>query len=216
MIDTKEDYALKIAEYLLDIKAIKIQPNDPFTWASGWKSPIYCDNRKILSYPKIRTHIRQQIANIIKEEFGNIDVIIGVATGGLPYASLVAEELGLPLAYVRQSKKEHGLKNKIEGEVTRGQNAAIIEDLISTGKSSLYAVKVVREAGCEVKGMVSIFRYGFPIAAKQFDEANCRVISLCDYETMIKQATNSGYIEEKDILSLKEWRENPDSWGQEK
>lgn len=213
MINIKEDHSLKIAEYLLQIKAIKIHPKKPFTWTSGWKSPIYCDNRKALSYPTIRTHIRQQLANAIVEEFGKVDVIIGVATAGLPQGALVAEQLGLPFAYVRPAPKEHGLKNLIEGELNSGNTTVIIEDLISTGGSSLKAVAAVREAGCQVKGIATIFSYDFKVMQKNFKEAKCKLISLCNYDTLIKQAIKSKYIEEEDIHTLKKWREDPENWG---
>jgi orotate phosphoribosyltransferase len=205
--------ALKVAEFLLQIKAIKLEVAKPFTWASGWKSPIYCDNRKTLSYPIVRTYIRQQFVKIITEEFGIPDVIAGVATGGIPQGALVAQELGLPFVYVRQSEKSHGLENKIEGVVESGQSVVIIEDLISTGGSSLKAVDAIRNAGCEVKGMAAIFTYGFPVAEEAFKKAKCPLATLSNYEYLIQQAVKSGYIEEKDLVTLSKWREKPEEWG---
>ena len=209
-----DDSALKVAEFLLQIKAIKLQPNKPFTWASGWKSPIYCDNRVTLSYPKVRTYIRQEFVNSITENFGKPDVIAGVATGGIAQGALIAHELGLPFIYVRSEAKKHGMTNMIEGVVEKGQSVVVIEDLISTGGSSLKAVEALREAGCDVKGMCSIFTYGFKTASDNFKKAKCKVYSLSNYETLIKQALKSNYITETDLQSLKEWRENPAEWGQ--
>lgn len=205
--------AQKIAEFLLQIKAIKLQPNKPFTWASGWKSPIYCDNRKTLSYPKIRTYIRQQFTNIITEEFSKPEVIAGVATGGIALGALVAQDLGLPFVYVRSEAKVHGLSNMIEGVVEKGQSVVVIEDLVSTGSSSLKAVEALRKEGCEVKGMAAIFSYGFKIADDAFKKAKCKLFTLSDYETLIEQALKSNYITEKDLKSLKVWRESPETWG---
>ena len=208
-----EESALKIAEFLLQIKAIKLQPNKPFIWASGWNSPIYCDNRVTLSYPKIRTFIRQEFVNVIVEKFGKPDVIAGVATGGIAQGALVAQELGLPFVYVRSEAKKHGLTNMIEGVVEKGQSVVVIEDLISTGGSSLKAVEALREAGCNVKGMAAIFTYGFKTANDNFKKAKCKLVTLSDYETLVKQALKSNYITEKNLKSLKEWRENPAEWG---
>ncbi len=207
-----EESALKIAEFLLQIKAIKLQPSKPFTWASGWNSPIYCDNRITLSYPKIRTYIRQQYVNVILEEFGKPDVIAGVATGGIAQGALVAQELGLPFVYIRSEAKKHGLTNMIEGVVEKGQSVVVIEDLISTGGSSLKAVEALRDAGCEVKGMIAIFTYGFKTAADNFKKAKCKLVTLSNYDILIKQALQSDYIAEKNLKSLKEWRENPSEW----
>jgi len=208
-----EESALKIAEFLLQIKAIKLEPNKPFTWASGWKSPIYCDNRVTLSYPKVRTYIRQEFVNLILETFGKPDVIAGVATGGIAQGALVAQELGLPFVYVRSEAKKHGMTNLIEGVVEKGQSVVVIEDLISTGGSSLKAVETLLTAGCDVKGMAAIFTYGFKTAADNFKKAKCKVITLSNYEMLIKQALEREYITEKDLKSLKEWRENPSEWG---
>ena len=205
---------LKVAEFLLQIKAIELSPNKPYTWASGWKSPIYCDNRKTLSYPNVRTYIRQQFASVVTEQYGKPDVIAGVATGGIAQGALVAQELGIPFIYVRSSAKAHGLGRKVEGHVESGQSVVVIEDLISTGKSSLNAVEALREVGCDVKGMVAIFSYGFKQASENFEAAKCKLATLSDYETLIEQALKENYITEKDLSSLKEWREDPKSWGQ--
>ena len=207
-----EESALKIAEFLLQIKAIKLEPTKPFTWASGWNSPIYCDNRITLSFPKIRTYIRQQYVNSILEEFGKPDVIAGVATGGIAQGALVAQEMGLPFVYIRSEAKKHGLTNMIEGVIEKGQSVVVIEDLISTGGSSLKAVEALREAGCEVKGLFAIFTYGFKTAADNFKKAKCKLVTLSDYDTLIEQALQSNYIAEKNLKSLKEWRENPSEW----
>src|SRR5690606_13211343 len=173
--------AKKVAELLLQIKAIKLQPNNPFTWASGWKSPIYCDNRVTLSHPSIRTFIRQKLSDVIQEEFGSVDVIAGVATAGIPQGVLVAQDLGLPFVYVRSKPKEHGTGSQIEGELFQGQRVVVIEDLISTGKSSLEAVKALREAGCNVAGLAAIFSYGFDAAEANFQAEKCRYVTLSNY-----------------------------------
>jgi orotate phosphoribosyltransferase len=208
-----DESALKVAEFLLQIKAIKLQPNKPFTWASGWKSPIYCDNRITLSYPKVRTYIRQQFVNAINEKYAKPDLIAGVATGGIAQGALVAQELGLPFVYVRSEAKKHGLSNMIEGVAEKGQSVVVIEDLISTGGSSLKAVEALREAGCEVKGMAAIFTYGFKTADDNFKAAKCKLLTLSNYDTLVKQALKSKYITEKDLKSLQEWRQNPAEWG---
>jgi orotate phosphoribosyltransferase len=206
------DKALKVAEFLLQIKAIKLQPANPFVWASGWKSPIYCDNRKTLSYPSIRTFIRQAYAELILDSFGKPDVIAGVATGGIAQGALVAQELGLPFIYVRTSAKAHGLGNQIEGDFEPGQKVVVIEDLISTGGSSLSAVSALRAAGCEVKGLVAIFSYGFDVANKSFKEAKCPFETLTNYDFLIEEALRHEYINEADLESLKKWREDPSNW----
>lgn len=208
------EVAQKIAESLLQIKAIKLQPQKPFTWASGWKSPIYCDNRVSLSHPAIRTYIRQKLAEVVQEEFGSVEMISGVATAGIPQGVLVAQELGLPFSYVRSSNKDHGRQNQIEGEIVSGQRVVVIEDLISTGKSSLKAVEALREAGCNVVGLVSIFAYGFKEAEENFKEAKCEVISLCDYDTLIEVAAKFNYIHQDDIEMLRNWKQNPSEWGE--
>jgi orotate phosphoribosyltransferase len=205
--------ALKIAEFLLQVKAIKLQPQNPYTWASGWKSPIYCDNRVTLSYPGVRTYIRQEFVNAIMENFGKPDVIAGVATGGIAQGALVAQEMGLPFVYVRSEAKKHGLTNMIEGVVEAGQSVVVIEDLISTGGSSLKAVEALREAGCEVKGMAAIFTYGFKTATDNFKKGKCKLVTLSNYDTMITQALQSNYITDNDLKSLQAWRENPAEWG---
>lgn len=208
-----DESALRVAEFLLQIKAIKLQPNKPFTWASGWKSPIYCDNRITLSYPQVRTYIRQQFVDAINEKYGKPDVIVGVATGGIAQGALVAQEMGLPFAYVRSEAKKHGMTNMIEGAVEKGQSVVIIEDLVSTGGSSLKALETLREAGCDVKGMAAIFTYGFETADENFKKAKCSLLTLSDYDTLIKQALQSKYITENDMKSLQEWRINPSEWG---
>jgi orotate phosphoribosyltransferase len=205
--------ACKVAEFLLNIKAVKLQPGAPFTWASGWKSPIYCDNRKILSYPKVRTYIRQEFVKCILEKFGKPDVIAGVATGGIAHGALVAEEMGLPFIYIRSEAKKHGLTNLIEGVLEKGQSVVVIEDLISTGGSSLKAVEAIRSAGCEVKGMAAIFTYGFKTATDEFKKAKCPVSTLCDYPILIKQALKTNFITENDMKSLEIWREDPSTWS---
>ena len=203
----------KVAEFLLQIKAIKLQPSNPFTWASGWKSPIYCDNRITLSHPSIRTYIRQQLSTLIQEEFGSVSVIAGVATAGIPQGVLVAQDLGLPFIYVRAKAKEHGTGNLIEGEFTPGQRVVVVEDLISTGKSSLQAVKALREAGCEVAGLVGIFNYGFDAADENFKNAKCRFITLSNYTALIEYAAEHNFVSAEDLNVLRKWRENPESWG---
>ena len=212
MVNYQEE-AKQIANHLLQIKAIILQPNNPFTWASGWKSPIYCDNRKTLSFPNIRTHIRIKICEIIKEKYPHANVIAGVATGGIAIGALIAEELGLPFIYVRASNKEHGKKNLIEGYYDSGQSVVVIEDLISSGKSSLAAVEALREEDLNVKGLISIFTYSFEEANKNFKKYSCEKTSLCDYETLIDEALKSNYIDQKDLSILKNWRKNPKNWS---
>ncbi|MGF7039120.1 orotate phosphoribosyltransferase [Mucilaginibacter lappiensis] len=206
----------QVAEFLLQIKAIKLQPNNPFTWASGWKSPIYCDNRVTLSHPSIRTYIRQQLTVIIQEKFGSVGCIAGVATAGIPQGALVAQELGLPFIYVRAKAKEHGTGSLIEGDVptTTGKRVVVIEDLISTGKSSLQAVDALRTAGYEVAGLAAIFSYGFDVATENFKQASCPFVTLSNYNALIKYAEENQYVIDKDVAILKQWRENPAAWGQ--
>ena len=189
-----------------------MRPNDPFQWASGWKSPIYCDNRKTLSYPRIRTFIRQEIVKAIDENFGRPDVVAGVATGGIAQAALVAQELGLPLVYVRPKSKSHGAKNQIEGVLESGQSVIVIEDLVSTGNSSLIAVDALREQGCIVKGMVSIFTYGFDQARQNFLDHKCPLVTLSDYNALLEKAKEANFIQPNDMASLQSWRENPAEW----
>jgi len=212
MIKNK-DTKLKVAELLLQIKAIKLQPDKPFTWASGWKSPIYCDNRKILSYPKVRTFIRQEFAKAILENFGTPDVIAGVATGGIAHGVLAAQELNLPFIYVRSEPKKHGLTNIIEGYFEPKQTVIVVEDLISTGNSSLNVVKNLRDAGCIVKGMVSIFNYGFKVAEDSFAKEKCPLISLTNYQVLIEQALLNSVITEEQVISLNNWSKAPQKWG---
>jgi len=207
-----KDKALKIAEFLLQIKAVKLQPKNPFTWASGWKSPIYCDNRITLSFPNIRTFIRQAYAQSILDYFGKPDLIAGIATGGVPQGVLVAQELGVPFIYVRSSPKDHGMGNVIEGYFEKGQRVVVIEDLISTGGSSIKAIQSLREAGLDIKGLVAIFSYGFEIATKNFADAECPVLTLSDYDTLVDSALKTKYITEDDIVSLHKWREKPEVW----
>jgi orotate phosphoribosyltransferase len=211
MVNNKET-AIAISDYLLQIKAVRLNVKEPFTWASGLKSPIYCDNRKTLSFPKIRTFIRQQFVNIINEEFGTVDVIAGVATGAIAIGALVAEEMGLPFVYVRSAEKKHGLENKVEGQLESGQSVVVVEDLISTGKSSLNAVDALTKSGAKVKGMVAIFSYNLNKAINNFKNAKCRLYTLSDYNELIKQAIESNYISESDLKSLQKWREDPEKW----
>ncbi len=206
----------KVAEFLLQIQAISLRPDDPFQWASGWKSPIYCDNRKTLSYPRIRTFIRQEIVKAIDDNFGRPDVVAGVATGGIAQAALVAQELGLPLVYVRPKTKTHGAQNQIEGVLESGKSVIVIEDLVSTGNSSLIAVDALRDAGCIVKGMVSIFSYGLDQARQNFLDHKCPLVTLSDYNAMLEKAKAANYIQEADLESLQKWRENPSEWDPSK
>lgn len=204
-----------IAEKLLQIKAIKLQPNNPFTWASGWKSPIYCDNRKTLSYPAIRTYIKIEIARLVQEMYPDAEVIAGVATGAIAQGALVADVLGLPFIYVRPTPKNHGLENLIEGDLRPGQKVVVIEDLISTGGSSLKAVDAIRKNGSEVLGMVAIFTYGFPVAEDLFKKAKLKLTTLCNYDATITEALATKYIAQSDVETLKQWRLNPSEWKNE-
>ncbi|MEO8795915.1 MAG: orotate phosphoribosyltransferase [Daejeonella sp.] len=211
-MSNKSEIEQKVAEFLLQIKAIKLQPNNPFTWASGWRSPIYCDNRVTLSHPSIRTYIRQKLASLIQEEYGSVGVIAGVATAGIPQGVLVAQELGLPFIYVRSKPKEHGTGSLIEGEFSGGQRVVVIEDLISTGKSSLQAVDALRNAGLEVAGLAAIFSYGFDTAEDNFKNAKCRFSTLSNYNALIEYAAEHSFVSEADLSLLKKWRENPSEW----
>lgn len=206
------DIAKQVAKSLLQINAIILQPNNPFKWAAGWNSPIYCDNRKILSYPEIRTHIKQGLAAIVKNHYKGANVIAGVATAGIPHGALVAEELGLPFIYVRSKAKEHGKKNQIEGYFEEGQSVILVEDLISSGKSSLDSAQILKYAGMNVKGIVSIFTYGFDASAENFKNAECEYVSLCDYSTLLPIAKEQQYVVESDLSVLNEWRDNPAIW----
>lgn len=201
-----KDVAYKTAELLLKIKAVKLSPKEPFTWASGIQSPIYCDNRITLSYPEIRTYVRQNFVNAIEENGFEPEAIAGVATGGIAQGVLIAQELGLPFAYVRSSKKEHGLTNQIEGEVRQGQRVVVVEDLISTGGSSLGAVEALKEAGCQIKGMVAIFTYNLAKADKGFRDAGCSLITLTDYDHLIQKAVEIGYIQDDDVKILQDFK----------
>jgi orotate phosphoribosyltransferase len=208
-----ENSAIKTAEYLLQIKAIKLQPSNPFTWASGWKSPIYCDNRKTLSFPEVRSYIRDSFANLIEELYPKAEMIAGVATGAIAHGALAADKLGLPFIYVRSGAKEHGLGNQIEGYHEKGQKVVVIEDLISTGGSSLSAVKALREAGCDVLGMVAIFTYEFRKAFDGFASENCTLHTLCNYSVLVDTAVKTGYIGQTEVETLKNWRVDPANWG---
>ena len=198
---------------LLEIKAIKLQPADPFTWASGWKSPIYTDNRKTLGYPDVRSFVKLELCHAIQEHFPEAEAVAGVATGAIAQGALVADELGLPYAYVRPKPKDHGMGNQVEGELTKGAKVIVVEDLISTGGSSLKAVAALREYGCEVIGMVASFTYGFPVAEEAFREAGVQLITLSDYNAVLEQAAATGYIKPDEIEVLKEWRKNPSEWN---
>ncbi len=213
MIQNK-DSARKIADFLLQIKAIKLQPDKPFVWSSGIKSPIYCDNRKTLSYPKIRTYLRQQFTSVIQDEYGRPDVIAGIATGGIAHGVLVAQDMGLPFVYVRSEAKHHGTEKLIEGEIETGQSVVLIEDLVSTGGSSLKAAEALRKENCLVKGIISIFNYNLKIAEENFKKSKVHLISLCDYNTLIERAVETNYINEKDLKPLEDWVNNPEGWKQ--
>ena len=208
-----KDNASKVAEFLLQIKAVKLNPQLPFTWASGLKSPIYCDNRVTLSYPNIRTFIRQTFAEAILEQYGKPDVIAGVATGGIAQGALVAQELGVPFIYVRSSAKEHGMGNQVEGYFERGQRVVVIEDLISTGGSSLKAVEALRDAELDVKGLLAIFTYGFHLATENFNNAKCPFLTLSNYDILLKKALDNNTISESDLNTLEEWRKDPNNWN---
>lgn len=201
-----------IAEKLLKISAIKLQPDMPFTWASGWNSPIYTDNRKTLSYPDIRSIIKVELCRLIEEEFSDFDAVAGVATGAIAQGALVADTLGKPYVYVRSAPKNHGLENLIEGNLKPGQRVVVVEDLVSTGGSSLKAVEAIRNAGCEVVGMVAIFTYQFPIAEENFNKAGVRLVTLSNYSAMLEAALESNYIRKEDLETLKEWRKDPANW----
>ena len=201
------------AEKLLKVKAIKLQPSNPFTWASGWKSPFYCDNRKTLSYPDLRSFVKIELTRTILENFQDVDAIAGVATGAIAQGALVADVLNLPFVYVRSKPKDHGLENLIEGELKPGMKVVVVEDLISTGGSSLKAVEAIRNNGCEVVGMVASYTYGFPVAEKAFTDAKVRLITLTNYEAVVAQALKTGYITEDEVEVLHEWRKDPAHWN---
>lgn len=208
MANLKKDFASK----LLNVKAIKLQPNDPFTWASGWKSPFYCDNRKTLSYPELRNFVKLELVHTILEHFPQAEAVAGVATGAIAQGALVADELNKPFVYVRSKAKDHGMGNLIEGELEKGTKVVVVEDLISTGGSSLKAVAALREAGYEVVGMVASYTYGFPVAAEAFAEAGVLLETLTDYDHVVAEALATGYIAESDVEVLAEWRKNPSEW----
>ncbi len=207
-----KDTASKTAELLLQINAIKLRPENPFTWASGWKSPIYCDNRIILSYPAIRNFVRQEMARQLEDLYGKPDAIAGVATGAIGIGILVAEYLGLPFVYVRPEAKSHGRQNQIEGYLEPQSSVVIIEDLISTGKSSLNAVEALEQAGAQIKGMIAIFTYGFDIAKENFSSRDVSLHTLTDYENVIRQASETNYVKEDQLNMLLEWRKDPSVW----
>lgn len=209
-----KDTAKKTAELLLQIKAIKLNPNKPFTWASGWKSPIYCDNRLTLSYPPVRVFIKEEISKIVELQYGKPDIIAGVATGAIAMGVLVAQQLGVPFVYVRPEPKKHGRQNQVEGHLEKGQNVVVIEDLISTGNSSLQAVEALKDAGAVIKGMVAIFTYGFDVATKNFKDKNIHLVTLSNYQYLLEQALDSNYINENELVALKEWSSNPSDWKQ--
>ena len=201
------------AEKLLKIKAIKLQPDNPFTWASGWKSPFYCDNRKTLSYPALRNFVKLELSRLVMENFPDCDAIAGVATGAIPQGALVADELNLPFVYVRSKPKDHGLENLIEGEPRPGMRVVVVEDLISTGGSSLKACEAIRRDGCEVAGMVASYTYGFDVAKEAFRAANVELLTLTNYEAVVETAVATGYIRPEDVAVLHEWRKDPAHWN---
>lgn len=203
----------QLAKELLAIKAIKLQPQAPFTWASGWKSPFYCDNRKTLSYPALRTYIKEEFVKLVKSNFPDAEVVAGVATGAIAQGALVADALGLPFVYVRSSQKDHGLGNLVEGYLPEGSKVVVVEDLISTGGSSLKAVEDLRGMGSTVVGMVAAYTYGFPVAKAAFEKADVKLLTLTDYEAVVETAASTGYITEEQIDTLHEWRKNPSEWG---
>jgi len=206
------EVARKVAEYLLQIKAIKIQPAEPFTWASGWRSPIYCDNRVTLSYPDIRSYIKDHLVELVRLHFSDASLITGIATAGIAQGALVADAMQLPFAYVRPEPKKHGMKKQVEGEVKKGQKTVLIEDLISTGKSSLAAVQPLRDEGCEVLGVAATFSYGLDAAEENFRKNQCIFYTLSDYEHLLQVALQMNYIQANDLNTLRDWRKNPGEW----
>ena len=208
--------AVIIAEKLLQVKAVQLNPTQPYTWASGWKSPIYCDNRKVLSFPYVRDFIKSELCNVIFEQFENTELLAGVATAGIPWGAMAADQLKLPFIYVRPKPKEHGLGNQIEGECKEGQKVLVIEDLVSTGKSSLQAVDALQAKGLEVVGMVSIFNYGFKQAKEQFEQRKLAYISLTDYPTLIQLALRDALIGQAESELLEQWRKDPANWSPNK
>ena len=212
MDNIKKDFAAR----LLQVNAIKLQPNDPFTWASGWKSPFYCDNRRTLSFPQLRSFIKLELTHAVLEHFPQADAVAGVATGAIAQGALVADALQLPFVYVRSKPKDHGLENLIEGDLKAGQKVVVIEDLISTGGSSLKAVEAIRKADCEVVGMVAAYTYGFAVAEDAFKAADVKLVTLTDYEHVVQKAVETGYIAKEDVVLLNEWRLNPAEWDPKK
>lgn len=208
-----KEISRQFAKMLMDIEAIKLQPNDPFTWASGWKSPIYTDNRKTLSFPRVRSFVKLELCHTIQEMFPEAEAVAGVATGAIAQGALVAEELGLPYAYVRPKPKDHGMGNQVEGQLPKGAKVVVVEDLISTGGSSLKAVEALRQYGVEVVGMVASFTYGFPVAEEAFKEAGVKLITLSNYNAVVEEAAETGYIKEEEKAVLAEWRKDPSVWG---
>lgn len=213
-MNLSKNTAAKVAEYLLQINAIKLKPNEPFTWASGWKSPIYCDNRVSLSYPEARNFIKKALGQIIKEQFSDVEAIIGVATAGIAPGALAADELNLPFGYVRSEAKKHGMGKQIEGDIAPNTKVVVIEDLVSTGKSSLQVVETLKTYGCQVLGMASIFTYGFDEAQKAFDNADCKYVSLSNYQTLIQIAIDKGIVLPEQLALLNDWRKSPSTWNQ--
>ena len=205
--------ASQFAEQLLSVQCIKVQPTQPFTWASGWLSPFYCDNRKTLAYPQVRTFVKEQLAALIRRQYPEATAIAGVATGAIAQGALVADELGLPMCYVRSKAKDHGMGNLIEGTLPEGARIVVVEDLISTGGSSLKAVEALRAAGFEILGMVASFTYGFPVAEQAFSEAHVALTTLTDYEHVIEEARTTGYIREEEVALLQQWRKDPAHWN---
>jgi orotate phosphoribosyltransferase len=204
---------LSIAEKLLKVEAVKLNPENPFKWASGWNSPIYCDNRVTLSYPEVRDQIAQNLIEVIQKEFPTVEVIAGVATAGIPQASIIADRMGKSLVYVRAKPKDHGMENLIEGRIEAGQKVVVVEDLISTGGSSLKAVQALQQQGVEILGMVAIFTYGFPVAQKAFEDAGVKLITLSNYNALLNVASSQDVLNEKQLKSLSTWRENPGAWN---
>ncbi len=213
-MNLSENTAAKVAEYLLQINAIKLKPNEPFTWASGWRSPIYCDNRVSLSYPEARNFIKKALGQIIKEQFSDVEAIIGVATAGIAPGALAADELNLPFGYVRSEAKKHGMGKQIEGDIAQNTKVVVIEDLVSTGKSSLQVVETLKTYGCQVLGMASIFTYGFDEAQNAFNNADCKYVSLSNYQTLIQIAIDKGIVLPEQLALLNDWRKSPSTWNQ--
>lgn len=211
----KHEASMEMAKFLLQIRAVKLNSKEPFTWASGRKSPIYCDNRITLSYPHVRNFIRQEFVKIVEEQIGPVDAIAGVATGGIPQGALVAQELGLPFVYVRSESKNHGMGNRIEGEIGSGKSVVVVEDLVSTGKSSLLAADALRTHGCDVKGMVAVFTYGLDAAVRNFEQAKIPLYTLTDYNDLIECAVQMDMLNASELESLREWRKNPELWSEQ-